>query len=261
MTTLIGLVVAAYARGFHKQFLARLDAVSARVVRWLAYDVLPRCDEENRAVLDLNAVFEQTVRDFQACVDDVASALREEFRKGAETVVRALAEFTESELTRTLRSRVSEPFHDQMRDLAHVIEEASRSVAEGCDALRELTVQFVVDLSDTIQTPDRLTRDLKSASDALAAVTRELGRVLEEASGVTGNLRDAARQLELTLDNLWKTESRLASAERSSFDDAHQLVEDLRASSSLLDAALENMTSGLREMIEISEPTRKPVAE
>jgi hypothetical protein len=252
-TTLIGLLVAVYARSLHARLLEGLDEVSSSIRRWLAYHVLPHCDAQSRAVLDLNAVFERTVKGFEAGVDRMTSLLEDEFKQGANVIVCKLAEFTERELVRTLDERVSEPFRAGLLELRGAIDEAGRAVGEGCGALTRITGQFIVDLSETVHTPDQLNRDLQAASDVLAAVTRELARVLEKASEVTTNLDNAAGQVKLTLDHLWTADSRLGAAGGVSLEEAHELVDGMRRSSSRLDSTVETMRSALDDLVGAAE--------
>ena len=254
-TTLVGLLIAAYARAARWQVLQDFEPALSRVRQWLSFDILPACDARSRLVLDLSGVFEQTVEGFRETVWQMGADFRQtvkqmgqnlEARVEARTdhAINNIGDFTMNaigairdhaasemaraaekmaEVTEDLRTQVSEPFQTEMgklsatiKDAAHSISEGSNALSEGSNALKEITEQLSRELHRALREPGQLTRELQTARGEMTFVTSQLGTMAVKLDEMVPLLEQAAAQMSLSLANLYEKESRRTTDGRNS---------------------------------------------
>ncbi len=83
-TTLVGFLIAAYARALQWRLLHGFEHVLGAVRQWLCFNILPTCDVRSRLIVDLGDIFGQTVEEFRVTVHLMGQELKATLTTAAE---------------------------------------------------------------------------------------------------------------------------------------------------------------------------------
>ncbi len=278
-TTLVGLLIAAYARALQWRLLQGFEHVLGAVRQWLCFDILPTCDARSRLIVDLGGIFGQTVEEFRGSVQQMSQALGSTLTTAATQAGAALAqsiqstldEFTErlrtqvsepfrlemgrfqttvesvghtvlDEFTERLRTQVSEPFRLEMSRLQTTVESVGHTVLEGASALQTTTARLSSELEHAIRIPGQLTRDLQTAASVMTDVVSQFDRVAQTVDRVGQQLDAAEAQINLSLDTLLGRESQLHAQQQGVLNEARALTHELGATAEEVRTTVDHLT-------------------
>jgi len=195
VATLVGLLVAAYARWLRHKLLGAYDQVCLHLEHAVVYHLAPLFRQSAAERGDFAEVLHQAANDFGGAMRRLGHSLETSLKDAVQRSGEVLKGFAAGELAQTVKANIAEPFREEMRHVHSAVVGVAATVTESANVLRA--------------SADRLRNEMTGALTASGSVHDRLKETCNMVHGVTLSFEQVARSVRDAAEILKKYQQEL----------------------------------------------------
>jgi hypothetical protein len=241
-STFVGIVVAAYARTLRSRLIQGLDQLRFAIVRHLSYEVLPSCDPESRAIIDLSDMFQGTVDRFAEQVDAMATKLDTTLSEAAGKVITRIEASATNNFIEALKTQVLNRFEREVKEIGTSLTTGAQGIQSTTLMLSRKTDELKAALTVAAKLPGDVSRDMLDAGAEIKGLVRDIELVRQNFETLAGLLSSANQELILSISNARDMESDMRNYFARETGGVREMTAELKAAAEVLRQAVNAIT-------------------
>jgi hypothetical protein len=202
--TLMGILVALYARSLRQRLLEDYDELVATLIQFTSFYIAPWFVEINSERAAVSEVLRRTIDEFKHTVDRVKTDLSDALATAVETASNALGkrlkETFATELAESIREQITKPFHAEIERLRTAISQSGDSITDGVRGLKDGAREFKDEYSTLARASTSMGTQLRDSGNVLKSLTDKFEELITQSDSVAQKLKESAGELALAVE-------------------------------------------------------------
>ncbi len=241
--TVVGILVALYARDLRWQQLERYDRLAARLEAFVVAQVAPLFQEVRSERGEITEALRQAVDGFSTTVKTMGEELEHKLLTAVDTAGDRMKIFATETLSSSMKRQIADPFCEAVRGLNNAIGQTRDAVAESSGAFKTSMDGLKEEVAGALRSQSAADQLIKDNVAALRGLMKSLEEVTGEIQKAGDLMRQYRGELELAIDSVRTQDSAGGS-------NGHITAEQVRLAE-LLNASLSRHNEALSEVAHI----------